>query len=245
MEKVSVIIPTYNRFKYLLNAIKSVQEQTYKNIEIIIVNDCSTQEEYYTYDFGKNVNIIHLKENSKKKFGFVCVGYVRTIGMKKASGKYIAVLDDDDIWFPNKLELQINAMIKSGCKMSCTDGLVGRGIYDSSRDSNNIYKKYNSEVFYMFIKQIYKNKGSNRMDNGFPDIWDFDFLKVNNCIICSSVVVEKYLLEKINYMKDVGDGKEDYDCWLKLLEHTNCIYIKDSCFYYDFDHGEGQYYKPS
>ena len=148
MEKVSVIIPTYNRFKYLLNAIKSVQEQTYKNIEIIVINDCSTQEEYYTYDFGKNVNIVHFKENSKKKFGFVCVGYVRTIGMKKANGKYIAVLDDD-IWFPNKLELQINAMIKSGCKMSCTDGLAGKGIYNC----NKKYKKYNAKCFYKKLRR--------------------------------------------------------------------------------------------
>ena len=45
--KVSVIIPSYNRFHYLMNAIKSVENQTYKNIEIIVVNDGSTQKEYY------------------------------------------------------------------------------------------------------------------------------------------------------------------------------------------------------
>jgi glycosyltransferase involved in cell wall biosynthesis len=44
MDKVSVVIPTYNRFKYLLNTIQSVKEQTYKNIEIIVVNDCSTEK---------------------------------------------------------------------------------------------------------------------------------------------------------------------------------------------------------
>ena len=51
MTKVSVIIPTYNRFKNLLNAIKSVKNQTYKNIEIIVINDCSTQKEYSEIDF--------------------------------------------------------------------------------------------------------------------------------------------------------------------------------------------------
>lgn len=54
MEKVSVIIPTFNRFKYLLNTIKYVKEQTYKNIEIIVVNDCSTEKEYYEYNWVKN-----------------------------------------------------------------------------------------------------------------------------------------------------------------------------------------------
>jgi len=101
MDKVSVIIPTYNRFHYLLNTIKSVQKQTHKNIEIIIVNDCSTQKEYYTYNWD-DINIIHLPENSKKTFGFACAGYVRNKGIEEATGKYIAFCDDDDIWFPKK-----------------------------------------------------------------------------------------------------------------------------------------------
>ena len=49
MEKVSVIIPTFNRFKYLLNTIESVKKQTYNNLEIIVVNDKSIQKEYYNY----------------------------------------------------------------------------------------------------------------------------------------------------------------------------------------------------
>ena len=65
MEIVSVIIPTYNRFQFLLNSIKSIKEQTYKNIEIIVVNDCSTEKEYYEYNWKENnIIIIHLGENS-------------------------------------------------------------------------------------------------------------------------------------------------------------------------------------
>ena len=50
MDLVSVIIPTYNRFEFLHNTIKSIIEQTYKNIEIIVVNDCSSKKEYYEYN---------------------------------------------------------------------------------------------------------------------------------------------------------------------------------------------------
>jgi glycosyltransferase involved in cell wall biosynthesis len=60
MDKVRVIIPTYNRFKYLLNTLKSVKEQTYSNIEIIVVNDRSSQNEYYEYDWQENnIKIVH------------------------------------------------------------------------------------------------------------------------------------------------------------------------------------------
>lgn len=130
---VSVIIPTYNRFKYLLNTIKSIKEQTYTNIEIIVVNDCSTEKEYYDYNWDNNVKIIHLDKNSKTLMGYACAGYVRNKGIEKSSGKYIAFCDDDDIWFPNKIEYQIHAIKKTGCKMSSTDGLIGKGVYDSTK----------------------------------------------------------------------------------------------------------------
>jgi len=242
IDKVSVIIPTFNRFKYLLNAIESVRNQTYTNIEIIVINDCSTQKEYYEYDyslaFGDSFTIIHLDKNSKNKFSFACAGYVRNCGIEVSTGKYIAFLDDDDIWFPNKIELQIKAMHSSGCKMSCTDGLIGYGIYDK----NNTYQKYNAEYFYNTLQSIYKNKGSKLLENGFPKIWDYNFLNIHNCCICSSIIIEKLILDKINNFKNVLNGQEDYDCWLRALIHTNCVYVNDICFYYDNGHGDGQNY---
>jgi teichuronic acid biosynthesis glycosyltransferase TuaG len=113
MDKVSVVIPTYNRYQYLLNTIKSVKEQTYSNIEIIVINDCSTEKEYYEYDWkDNNIIIIHLKKNSKSIFGYVSAGFVRSKGIELSSGKYIAFCDDDDIWFPKKIELQMKAIKK-------------------------------------------------------------------------------------------------------------------------------------
>ena len=52
---VSVIIPSFNRFEYLLNAVESVYNQNYQNIEIIIINDCSTDKRYYSYSFPKRL----------------------------------------------------------------------------------------------------------------------------------------------------------------------------------------------
>jgi teichuronic acid biosynthesis glycosyltransferase TuaG len=236
MEKVTAIIPTFDRFKFLMNTIDSIKKQTYKNVEIIVVNDGSTQKKYYEYNWEENgIIIIHLEENSKKKFGYGCVGYIRNKGIERASGKYIAFCDDDDRWFPKKLQVQIDAMKKYGCKMSSTDGLIGKGVYDK----NKRYKKYNAQHYYRTLQKIYRKKGSKRLDNGFPDIWDLKFLKVHNCAITSSVIVEKEILDKINGMTHKRRG-QDYDCWLKALKYTNSVYIKDVCFYYNRLHGNGQ-----
>ena len=101
---VSVIIPTYNRFKFLLNALRSVKAQTYKNIEIIIINDGSTQQEYYNFnfenEFGKNIKIIHLDENSRKKYNYKSPGaHTRNIGIKNSNGYYLAFLSGGYVLF--------------------------------------------------------------------------------------------------------------------------------------------------
>jgi glycosyltransferase involved in cell wall biosynthesis len=230
MDLVSVIIPSYNRFKNLLNAIDSIKLQTYKNIEIIVVNDCSKDKEYYEYNWKENnINIIHLEKNSKELLGFACPQ--RNFGIKESKGKYIAFCDDDDIWFPSKIEIQINAMKETGCKMCCTDGLIGEGVYEKNKN----YNMYNGEYFLHVLKNIYKSKGSNFLDNGFPKIWTLDFIKIHNCIITSSLIIDKDVVDKIgnfivcNYTKVA----EDYDYWLRALEHTNCVYIENICFYYD------------
>ena len=239
MEKVSVIIPTFNRFKYLLNTIESVKNQTYSNLEIIVINDKSTQKEYYDYDWDVHkITIIHLDQNSKHKFGYVCAGYVRNKGIEISTGKYIAFCDDDDIWFPKKIELQLNAMEKSGCKMSSTDGLIGNGVYDK----NKKYKKYNGEHFYRILQNIYRKTKSNLLEKGFPEIWNLEFLKIHNCIICSSVILNKEILDKINNFKNMKPPGEDYDCWLRALNYTDSIYINDVCVHYDSGHGDGQHY---
>jgi glycosyltransferase involved in cell wall biosynthesis len=157
------------------------------------------------------------------------------MGMERSDGKYIAFCDDDDRWFPTKIELQIDAMKKTGCKMSSTDGWIGNGLYCKE----NRYLMYNAEHYYPILHKIYKDKGSILLEQGFPTIWNLEFLRIHNCMITSSVVIEKDILCKINNMKPIAYA-EDYDCWLRALEHTDSVYIKDVCFYYDNRHGYGQ-----
>lgn len=231
---VSVVIPSYNRFEFLLNSLASVQNQTIKNLEIIVVNDGSSQKEYYDFKFDENIKIIHLK-----KTGSFNLGSVRNAGVEKAKGEYIAFLDDDDYWFPNKLERQLDSMSKNSLNFSCTEGFFGNGKFEV----RNKYKKYNSEYFYKKIKKKYQ--GTNLLKNGFPKIWDLEFLKIHNCIVTSSVVVHKSLINSVGGFQNITPTKnyaEDYDCWLKILNKTNLIYVDEPLFYYDGSHGDGRKY---
>ncbi|RKI40100.1 glycosyltransferase family 2 protein [bacterium D16-51] len=114
---VSVIMPTYNCGKYLGQSIESVVSQTVGDWEIQIVDDCSTD---HTAEVAKNyirkypnIHYYCLPKNSGP-------AAARTEAMKRASGKYIAFLDSDDLWMPEKLEKQITFMEKEGAEFSCT-----------------------------------------------------------------------------------------------------------------------------
>lgn len=238
---VTAIVSTFNRFDYLLNTIDSIKQQTYKNIEIIVVNDKSTQEEYYKYNWKEQgVNIIHLDPSSKEVIGYpVPGGFQRNFGMESGKGDYFAFCDDDDVWLPKKLELQIPSMIKNNCKMSCTDGYRGQGAYDPK----NKYRIYNKEVFFNILKDKYKNTSydfSLHEDN-FPKIWDEGFFQRHNCAICSSVVIHKSIFELVGKFTPMK-AADDYEYWRRVIKHTNCHYIDQPLMYYDTAHGGGIQY---
>jgi teichuronic acid biosynthesis glycosyltransferase TuaG len=97
---ISVIIPTYNRKEKALRAIKSVLEQDIKKLEVLVIDDGSTDgTSEYLNEQGLPIKVI-----SKENGG---VSSARNLGIKSATGNYIAFLDSDDIWLPNKLNKQI------------------------------------------------------------------------------------------------------------------------------------------
>lgn len=114
---VSIITPTYNCAKFISRTIDSVRAQTYHNWEMIIVDDCSGDntreivEEYIKSD--PRIKYYLLETNSG-------AAVARTTAMKLAEGSYMAFLDSDDVWMPDKLERQISWMQENGYAFSCT-----------------------------------------------------------------------------------------------------------------------------
>ena len=104
-ELVSIIMPSWNTGNFIAESIQSVINQTYKNWELIIVDDCSTDNTDEIVSFYKDQRIKYLK-NEKNSGAAISRNYA----LREAKGKWVAFLDSDDLWVPEKLEYQVNFM---------------------------------------------------------------------------------------------------------------------------------------
>ena len=229
--KVSVIIATYNRYDSLLIAIESVKNQTYKNIELIVVNDASTDHRYYSLQ-ENGFKLIHLKENTKYLFGFPCSGYVRRIGIENSTGDYIAILDDDDMFFNIKLATQINEMYENGYKICSSDALAGNGTFKFSKRYHFYLQGLNKDVFRQFF---FYNKS--------PFVIKHDMMQKNNFVIHSSLVFERALYDIVGGFESKPNGDEDYHLILKMLKYSDCLLIDTPLLYYNARINESIIYK--
>lgn len=178
---VSVIIPVYNVERYVKEAIQSIQNQTYKNLEIIVVDDGSYDNTYTIVEqLAKNDNRIKLYKNEKN------LKIVKTLNraLSLANGEYIARMDGDDISSPDRIEKKVKFL-----KENEDIDLVGCQIDVVNEDSNFLYHqempidyrlcrkvvKYGSPVLHIWVckKQIYDILGGYREIDG---VEDYDFL---------------------------------------------------------------------
>lgn len=114
--KVSIITPTYNDSRFIKETIKSILNQTHKNIELIIIDDCSTDDTFNIVKTFKDDRIVLLK--NEKNCG---TAYSRNLGIANASGDYIAFLDADDLWDKDKISMQLSFMIENNYDFTYTN----------------------------------------------------------------------------------------------------------------------------
>ncbi|WP_052131499.1 glycosyltransferase family 2 protein [Planococcus sp. CAU13] len=120
--KVSIIIPTYKRSNLLERAIESVLNQTYSNIEVVVVDDNipdsqhRAETEIKMKKYSTDYRVIYVKNN--KSLGGA---FARNVGIKNANGKFITFLDDDDIYLPHKVGKQLRFMLQNDYDLSFTD----------------------------------------------------------------------------------------------------------------------------
>lgn len=114
--KISIVTPCYNAFDYIIETINSVLNQSYDSWEMIIIDDCSTDDSWQIIESyaSKDSRIKYL--NTGKPSGSPSLP--RNIGIENASGKFIAFLDADDLWLPDKLERQVKFMEENNYDLS-------------------------------------------------------------------------------------------------------------------------------
>lgn len=112
---VSIVVPVYNAEKFLKDTINSVLEQTYKNWELLLINDCSKDD---SKKIAKPFLSDKIKWIDMQKNGGAALA--RNKGIDEAKGRYICFLDADDLWDKEKLEKQVNFMIEKDCEFSFT-----------------------------------------------------------------------------------------------------------------------------
>ena len=197
---ISVVIPVFNAQEYIENTVDSVINQEYKNWELIIIDDCSTDDSLSIvetkYKSNKKIEIIKLERNSGGP------AKPRNIGIKNSNGDFIAFLDQDDIWDNDKLRICCNSICDN----------VDFIYHDMRVVAENDYS----------VKQ--KILSSRQLEQ--PVL--IDLLINDNAILNSSVMVRRSLLVKIGDINESKKmiASEDYNTWLRIAKITdNFLYI--------------------
>ena len=116
--QVSIIMPYYNAAKYIEDTVSAIINQTYKDWELIIVDDCSPASE--TEEVLKSVAKMDARIRIMKTSRNGGAGVARNVGIEAARGKYLAFCDSDDWWYPTKLEEQVRFMQDNDLPFTCT-----------------------------------------------------------------------------------------------------------------------------
>ena len=202
MLRVSVVIPTYNREKFIVDCVQSVRAQSLLACEIIVVDDGSIDETYQNLKelgFGS-------RTSAKQKLRYIYqenrgVSAARNLGIKEAKSEYIALLDSDDFWLPTKLERQINNLRrnKAHVRLCHTDEIWMRN--GLRVNSHKKHKKEGGDIFLNCLKMC--------------------------CISPSSVLLHKSVFDDIGVFDENLPVCEDYDFWLRYCAKEEVSFVNE------------------
>jgi glycosyltransferase involved in cell wall biosynthesis len=195
---VSVILPVFDRLKYLKMAIESVLAQDFKDWELIIADDGSGPEtqEYLTSLAGRpQLKILRLKHCGVP-------AAVRNAGLRAATGEFVGFLDSDDIWLPQKLQAQMHALrLNNACLWSYTHfALIDASGRHMVERRTNLQARSQDKVLDSLLRE-------------------------ESTVVTPSVVVRRDLLEELGGYDETLRACEDYDLWLRLASRSeaSCI----------------------
>jgi len=200
---VSVIIPTFNRRDYITIALDSVLAQTYKDYEIIIIDDGSSDDtREILKPYRDNLRYFYQENRG--------IAPSRNRGIEEARGDYIALLDSDDYWLPEKLEHQVN-----GFRENPQCGMIATRC--SSIDPSGRFRKHNRPGKSGWV---------------LLDLFKANFIRT------SSAMITRECLTTVGLFDESLTECEEYDLWLRIAKHYPISFINDPLTVYtDNPHG--------
>jgi len=202
MPQVSVIIPTRNRAGFLAGALKSVLEQSFRDLEIVVVDDGGDDDARGVVK-GFNPAPIRYLRHDRRRGGAAA----RNTGIVNSSGEYVAFLDDDDEWYPEKLARQMDVMLASPLQV----GGVYTGYFIVDRSDGRVRG------------QIVPSQGGNLDET----------LLAGNCIGgTSSMLLRRACFDKIGLFDERLPSFQDYDLWLRIARKFHFAYVREPLLKY-------------
>lgn len=197
---ISVIIPTYNCAKWICDAIDSVIRQTYKNIEIIVVDDGSTDNtaNLLTKKYGTRIVYIYQENSGPSK--------ARNTGLSCANGKYVQFLDADDILLPNKILLHVQ------CLESELEYSAVYSDFEYITEKDDLTVVVSSPTYF---KQAYAT----------GDI--FGRLLNGNFIVCHALLLKLEDIKSVGMFNENLNACEDFDLWLRMSAQGHKFFFLD------------------
>lgn len=206
---ISVVIPAYNREKTIKYCIDSVLAQSYKNFEVIVVDDCSvdgTVDIVNSYNDNR-IKLFKLNQNSGAQ-------HCRNVGIKNSLGSWIAFLDSDDEWLPDKLEKQIDVLAKHNYDpylVIHSDAILVDKLNDETRLFNIAYTN-GSDVYKLMLTRP--------------------------APMFQAMLVSKLALESIGYLDEEVPSYQEWDTAIRLSKICSFFQLENPTFKYYYHEGD-------
>ena len=196
---VAVLIPIHNGESFIRRALEAVHNQTHKKVRVIAIDDASTDATPRLLEEYKDC-ITVLKSSAKNQAAAL------NVGLRYVTEDFVALLDVDDLWTPDKISVQLEAWSKNPCSLIVTDFARGDPLLHD-------------------WKSAWDTEGYQHVTTGCA----FEALLQENFILRSSVLVPTNVLKDLNGFDESISGTDDLDMWLRIAEKSQILAIRKVC----------------
>lgn len=194
---VSIVVPTYNRPEGLRETLTSISKQTYRNLEVIVVNDAGESVGHIVDEFISLLNVRYFDHETNKRSGAA-----RNTGIKAATGEYICYIDDDDIFYPDHIETLVRKLIHDNCSVAYTDAHQANQVKQDGRFVTMSLTVPYSEDF----KQ--------------------EKMLVANFIPILCVMHKRSILDEVGIYDESLTSHIDWDLWVRIALNYNFVHVR-------------------